>query len=295
LTFTTTIVLAHTHSDFAGYALSYHEAESLWTMVSGECKALVQSAGKAWLRRFIEGKENRRPHAALIDVVLIGARAAFKGQELKLLLFFLSLFPEVTESTLFDWLNKDQYLWQQGDDKQLGDFLVSREWRETTKCLRWHWKTELKSAAWYAREILDFWDNVHFSRPNISKILFPSYSTANMINDVSMTTSPITSQTILFLAANPKGTGLLRLDQELRDIKEGLQRSQQRDLINLEQRSAVRPQDIQRAMLDLTPQIVHFSGHGAGEAGLVFEDEIGNIKLVDGNALVVQSGNPGAI
>jgi hypothetical protein len=98
--------------------------------------------------------------------------------------------------------------------------------------------------------------------------------------------SPSTNQqTILFLAANPKGTSPLRLDQELRDIGEGLQRAQQRDQFNLESRLAVRPRDIQRAMLDLNPQIIHFSGHGQGEAGLVFEDEIGNAKLVDSTAL----------
>ena len=91
--------------------------------------------------------------------------------------------------------------------------------------------------------------------------------------------------TILFLAANPKDTGRLRLDQELRDIAEGLQRAQKRDQFNLEQRLAVRPRDIQRAMLDIAPQIIHFSGHGAGEQGLVFEDDIGNAKLVDGAAL----------
>jgi len=92
-------------------------------------------------------------------------------------------------------------------------------------------------------------------------------------------------QTILFLAANPKDTGRLRLDQELRDIAEGLQRAQKRDQFNLEQRLAVRPRDIQRAMLDVGPQIIHFSGHGEGDQGLVFEDEIGNAKFVNGAAL----------
>jgi hypothetical protein len=100
-----------------------------------------------------------------------------------------------------------------------------------------------------------------------------------------MSSSNPDTQTILFLAANPKDTGRLRLDQELRDIAEGLQRSQKRDHFNLEQRLAVRPRDIQRAMLDVGPQIIHFSGHGAGEQGLVFEDEVGNAKLVDGTAL----------
>jgi len=100
-----------------------------------------------------------------------------------------------------------------------------------------------------------------------------------------MPSSSADAQTILFLAANPKDTGRLRLDQELRDIAEGLQRAQKRDQFKLEQRSAVRPRDIQRAMLDVGPQLIHFSGHGTGEPGLIFEDDMGNAKLVDGAAL----------
>jgi TIR domain/CHAT domain len=95
----------------------------------------------------------------------------------------------------------------------------------------------------------------------------------------------ISIQTILLLAANPKGSTPLRLDQEMRDITEGLQRSQHRDRFTLKQSWAVRPRDIQRAMLDNNPQIVHFSGHGDGEEGLIFEDEAGQPKLVSGAAL----------
>ncbi|MFG6106830.1 hypothetical protein U2F10_31620 [Leptothoe sp. EHU-05/26/07-4] len=100
-----------------------------------------------------------------------------------------------------------------------------------------------------------------------------------------MSSFSVEPQTILFIAANPKDTGRLRLDQELRDISEGLQRAQKREQFNLEQRLAVRPHDIQRAVLDVEPQIIHFSGHGGGDQGLVFEDDLGNIKLIDGDAL----------
>ena len=92
-------------------------------------------------------------------------------------------------------------------------------------------------------------------------------------------------QKILILAANPQSTPRLRLDEELRDIEAGLRRSQQRDQFTLTQRLAVRPRDIQRAMLEETPQIVHFTGHGEGEAGLVFEDETGQAQRVSGEAL----------
>lgn len=94
-----------------------------------------------------------------------------------------------------------------------------------------------------------------------------------------------TVKTILFLAANPKSTPSLRLDEEVRDISEGLQRAQHRENFRLEQRWAVRPRDLQRALLEVNPQIVHFSGHGTGEEGLVLEDESGQVKLADSDAL----------
>ena len=97
--------------------------------------------------------------------------------------------------------------------------------------------------------------------------------------------SSTTSKKILLLAANPKGTTRLRLDEEVREIDAGLQRAQHRDHFILEQKWAVRPRDIQRAILDTNPSIVHFFGHGTGDEGLVFEDEAGIAKLVDGEAL----------
>jgi hypothetical protein len=90
---------------------------------------------------------------------------------------------------------------------------------------------------------------------------------------------------ILILAANPKQTSRLRLDEEVRDIKEGLRLSQQRDKFILQQEWAVRPRDVRRAVLDFRPNIIHFSGHGSGSTGLSFEDETGKEKLVTAQAL----------
>ena len=82
------------------------------------------------------------------------------------------------------------------------------------------------------------------------------------------------SKKILVLAANPKNALRLRLDHEVRDIEGGLQRAQRRDEFVLKQQWATRPQDIRRAMLDFGPNIVHFCGHGKGDAGIVVENEI---------------------
>ena len=90
---------------------------------------------------------------------------------------------------------------------------------------------------------------------------------------------------ILILAANPKNTNQLRLDEEVREIQEGLQRSRSRDQFEIVSRWAVRPGDLRRALLDHEPQIVHFCGHGAGAEGLALENNAGQIKLVTGKAL----------
>ena len=118
--------------------------------------------------------------------------------------------------------------------------------------------------------------------------------------------SPV--KTILVLAANPKGTSPLRLGEEVREIQAGLERSKYRDRFRIEQRWAVTPKDIRRALLDCNPQIVHFSGHGVGVGepsepstasrdirlvsvratepeGLLFEDETGHSRLVPTDAI----------
>ena len=95
--------------------------------------------------------------------------------------------------------------------------------------------------------------------------------------------SPI--KKILILSANPKGTKRLRLDEETREIKERLQLAKKRDQFDIKTKQAVRVRDISQAILDFEPNIVHFSGHGAKEEGLAFEDQTGHVKLVKGEAL----------
>lgn len=89
---------------------------------------------------------------------------------------------------------------------------------------------------------------------------------------------------ILLLAANPKDTGRLRLQEEERDIKEQLRLAGfRRPPISSE--VAVRPRDIYRSVLDTQPTIVHFSGHGAGNNGLIFENALGQSRLISSDAL----------
>jgi hypothetical protein len=85
-------------------------------------------------------------------------------------------------------------------------------------------------------------------------------------------------QKILILAAIPHG---LRLDKEIREIEEAIRRGKNRDLFDeIRVRTAVRLQDIRRAMAEEQPQIVHFCGHGLEDGCLLLEDDGGNNKPV---------------
>jgi hypothetical protein len=89
---------------------------------------------------------------------------------------------------------------------------------------------------------------------------------------------------ILILAANPKMTPRLRLDEEVREIEEGLRRSKYRNQFEISSIWAVRFRDLRRAMLEYKPQIVHFIGHEK-EDGLLVEGELGRAMLISSKAL----------
>lgn len=91
-------------------------------------------------------------------------------------------------------------------------------------------------------------------------------------------------RTILFLGANPRMSET-DLSKEVREIEERLLSGKQRDSFQLEKKLAVRTRDLQQHLQNAMPHIVHFSGHGTAEKGLIFEDEAGNPKTVGDKAL----------
>ncbi|MCK5871732.1 MAG: CHAT domain-containing protein [Methylococcales bacterium] len=98
---------------------------------------------------------------------------------------------------------------------------------------------------------------------------------------------PMSKQkTILIVVANPSNEARLRLDIETRDINEGLRLAKYRDVFVLKQIAATRVRDLSRSIQEYEPEIVHFCGHGAGEQGIVLEDNNGETQLVNTEALV---------
>ena len=91
--------------------------------------------------------------------------------------------------------------------------------------------------------------------------------------------------TVLFLAANPRNTNALRLDDEARLIQEKIRMSEYRDCIVFESRWATRSSDILQAINETNPTIVHFSGHGTDEGELVLLNPDGSAKTVSKEAI----------
>ena len=89
-------------------------------------------------------------------------------------------------------------------------------------------------------------------------------------------------QKILILAAIPHG---LRLDKEIREVFECIRRAVRRDMFEVNIRTAIRPQDIRRAIAEEKPQIVHFCGHGLEDGSLLLEDDGGQNKAVSPSGL----------
>lgn len=91
---------------------------------------------------------------------------------------------------------------------------------------------------------------------------------------------------VLMMFASPKDAGdPLRLDEEARDLKEQIrlvEKSKQDVLVN--QAWAVRTDQVQMEVLNHTPDILHFSGHG-GAGVLCFEDRNGNTAEVSATAV----------
>src|SRR5258708_5957793 len=91
---------------------------------------------------------------------------------------------------------------------------------------------------------------------------------------------------ILFLAANPKDSTKLRLDEEILEIHSRIRAAEFRDSFELVSRWAVRPLDLLQAFNEVRPHIVHFSGHGSPCAELILEDDTGLTQPVTEAALL---------
>jgi hypothetical protein len=90
---------------------------------------------------------------------------------------------------------------------------------------------------------------------------------------------------VLFLAANPRATSRLDIDHEVRRVEQQIRASPNGASLQLISRWAVQPGDLQQALLEVEPSVVHFSGHGTTSERLLLDDGEGNTAPVSNEAL----------
>ena len=85
---------------------------------------------------------------------------------------------------------------------------------------------------------------------------------------------------VLYLTSNPHMD--LRTDAEVRQVQQALRGAKYRDLVEVAQRPAATFQDLIDGLNDIRPHIVHFSGHGGGEA---VEFDKGELETASGRVI----------
>ncbi|HAS42831.1 MAG TPA: hypothetical protein DCS93_20290 [Microscillaceae bacterium] len=98
-------------------------------------------------------------------------------------------------------------------------------------------------------------------------------------------TSPQGKTSILFLCANPDPTAQLNFDKEVNKIELSLKLSNYRDKFSFHNKRAVNGDIIRAGLRDYKPEVVHFSGHGAGEEGIIILDEFDEPTILSNQAL----------
>lgn len=73
---------------------------------------------------------------------------------------------------------------------------------------------------------------------------------------------------ILFLAANPRDTTRLSLDEEIRQILKRIRAAEEGARFEVVSELALRPEELPAALMRHRPDIVHFSGHGTTDGAL---------------------------
>ena len=90
---------------------------------------------------------------------------------------------------------------------------------------------------------------------------------------------------VLVLASSPLDQGQLHLGKEHKVIKHSLDSASNRDQYRVIACMAATADDLRRYLLEHSPTVVHFCGHGAGLEGLCFEDDNGRTHVVSGTSL----------
>jgi hypothetical protein len=92
---------------------------------------------------------------------------------------------------------------------------------------------------------------------------------------------------VLFLAANPRDTPRLALDEEIRQIRGRIRGAELGHRIDVQTELALRPHELPAALMRHQPDLVHFSGHGTSDGSLcLVNDATGQTQALAAEELI---------
>jgi GTPase-associated protein 1, N-terminal domain type 1/CHAT domain len=244
-------------------ALDHPRADQLLCRVNAD---VVSGAVAEWWTRFLNDDGVGAPPTSVQSAVIASARVRCEGKSATLIVRLLQLLPGVSEEVFVEWMMHTRFLWGVGVHQQVASLLVERDWRSAAKSFRHSWKRELKVVAWYARDILSWSDSFWWPPAEVD-----SFADTDPISSTKKATRR--TMKITFMASNPVPSSRLALDEEARLIEEKVRDAKHRDMVTFRTRWAVRPEDLQQALLEDEPVVVHFSGHGGGAVGIVLHSQ----------------------
>ncbi len=110
-------------------------------------------------------------------------------------------------------------------------------------------------------------------------VAFPSREWTTLQIRVKVKSDEPTREKILILTTNPQRD--LQVSPKTTDIEREIWRSASGDKFKLEERKAVSIKDLQNALSEVQPRIVHFCGQGNGDEGLVLRDNEGQLVTTE--------------
>jgi hypothetical protein len=178
---------------------------------------------------------------------------------------------DVSEALFILFVKDNVIKFSKEDAARIGEIITKRKWDKAYKVI--------KSSTYLNRDLKDAVreEPTHGSQQGASLI----DSIFNMKPSYKM---KMEKRKILFMSSGPEDQGYLSLNREMRKVEEILESAKNRDQFDLKQKVAVKFETLAKSILEIEPEIIHFSGHGETN-GLALEKEDGTTHFVENDTI----------
>ena len=129
----------------------------------------------------------------------------------------------------------------------------------------------------YGRDLI-FQGNPGSAKVQLSKALDLDPENREVKALLKLMRSETPSRKVLIFAANPTNSSRLRLEEEIRLIKNSLAQENDYEQFLIRLEWPIQPKELPEILREFRPQIVHYTGHGVSTGELWLEDKSGRVQ-----------------